>query len=199
MEGVELMAAIPTVLLPLASCAIHEALLRAVVHGIDGGIDQSLQRWLRNAYNRNVRPGEYPPPHTHAGNGNLAGSTMNVQLHPTATLKIKCFKVVDALAADEASPAVKVRVKQRRATHLMRFLYHQFNGSAGRSIYGEIGPTYHLVFELECQCRPAVAIELYLPWSLANFFRQRLPVGAKTMRRQKFKIFLRRTIPLNPK
>ena len=86
-----------------------------------------------------------------------------MQLHPAATLKIKGFKVVDALAADEAGPTVEVRVEQRRSAHLVRFLNHKFDGRASRSFDGEIGPADHLLGELKGQGCSSPAIEFDFP------------------------------------
>ena len=154
-----------------------------------------MQRRLLKPDVRLLRPGENAPPQAHLVHRHHAAGAANVQLDPAAALVVEGLKTIAAHAADEARPAIEVRVQQRRAADGVALLHHQFDRRSSRRIDGEIRPARHLLGQLEGQRRGARAVQFHAPLALRRLSRRTLADGFKCVGRAALEVLLGGPLP----
>ena len=197
-HSVQLMPAVPAVLLPLTSHAVHERFLSTVIEGVEGRIKQTLQRRLAGLHVGLVWPRKDPAAHVHVAYVHGPLRVVNVQLQPAQALVVEGLEAVLALPADEARPRIEMGVEQGRPAGPMCLVDEQFDGRSGRRFEVEPGPADNLVLELKGEHGSARAIQLGSPLAGASLNRNLLTRSGESIRNAEVEVVLRRGMPCKP-
>ena len=192
------MPAVAAVLLALASHAVHERFLGAVVEGVEGRIKQTLERRLAGLHARLVWPRKDPAAHVHVAHVHGPFRIVNVQLQPAQALVVERLEAVLTVPADEARPRIEMSVQQGRPAGRMGLVHEQFDDRSGRRLDVEPGPADDLVLELEGERGSACAIKLDPPLAGGGLNGDLLTRGAEGIGNPKVEVVFRRGMPFEP-
>src|ERR1017187_9955873 len=195
---VHLMPAVAAILLALASHAVHERFLCAVVEGVERGIKQTLKRRLAGEHPGLVRPRKDPAAHVHVAYAHGPLRIVNVQLQPAQALVVEGLEAVLAVPTNKARPRIEMSVQQRRPTQRVGLLDEQFDGRACRRFDVEAGPPGNLVLKLKREHGSTCAIERNAPVTGGSLIGNLFARSAEGIWDSEVEVIFRCGMPVNP-